>query len=104
MSTSLEYARSECRAAPATIELFVEGLYVVIHQERGWPRQIVRSEDNAPQPGRDLDFKVSLPPQTNPQLPEAPDSLRPFAGGFFRACAKVLRFASGNPPSRTAVI
>ena len=39
-----DYARKECAAAPATIELLTDGFYVVIHQERGWPRRIVGPE------------------------------------------------------------
>jgi hypothetical protein len=50
LSATLEYARKECAAAPATIELLVDGLYVVIHQERGWPRQLLASETERPPP------------------------------------------------------
>src|SRR6516162_1898301 len=38
LSASLDYARRECAAAPATIELEVDGFYAVVHQEDGWPR------------------------------------------------------------------
>src|SRR5262249_24393296 len=38
LSASLDYARRECAAAPATIELEIDGFYVVVHQEDGWPR------------------------------------------------------------------
>jgi len=44
LSASIDYARKECAAAPATIELLIDGFYVVIHQERGWPRRIVGPE------------------------------------------------------------
>jgi hypothetical protein len=44
LSASIDYARAACRAAPATIELVVDGMYIVIHQDRGWPRQIVAPE------------------------------------------------------------
>jgi len=37
-------ARNACNAAPATIEMFVGGMYIVAHQERGWPKQLVVSE------------------------------------------------------------
>jgi hypothetical protein len=44
LSASIDYAREECAAAPATIELFIDGFYVVVHQERGWPRRLLASE------------------------------------------------------------
>jgi hypothetical protein len=42
LSEGLEYARRQCASAPATIELFVDGLYLVVYQERGWSHQICR--------------------------------------------------------------
>jgi hypothetical protein len=44
LSASIDYARKECAAAPATIELFIDGIYAVVHQERGWPRRLLASE------------------------------------------------------------
>ena len=44
LSASIDYARQACNAAPATIELYVDGMYIVAHQERGWPKALVRSE------------------------------------------------------------
>ena len=41
LAASVEYARRECAAAPATIELMIDGLYAVVHQQEGWPRQLV---------------------------------------------------------------
>ena len=41
LSASIEYARKACNADPATLELFVDGMYLVVHQERGWRRQLV---------------------------------------------------------------
>jgi hypothetical protein len=35
LSATIDYARKECAAAPATIELLIGGFYAVIHQERG---------------------------------------------------------------------
>jgi hypothetical protein len=35
LSASIDYARKECAAAPATIELLIDGFYVVIHQSVG---------------------------------------------------------------------
>ena len=59
LSTSIDYARNACNAAPATIELYVDGMYIVAHQERGWPKALVASETgrsrpvpSAPDPGR----------------------------------------------------
>ena len=43
LCSSLDYARKACAAAPATIELYVDGMYIVAHQERGWPEQLVGS-------------------------------------------------------------
>jgi len=44
LSASLEYARNACNAAPATIELYADGMYIVAHQERGWPKALVASQ------------------------------------------------------------
>jgi hypothetical protein len=41
---ALDHARRQCGAAPATIELMIEGRYAVVHQESGWPRQLVKPE------------------------------------------------------------
>ena len=39
----LEFAKQQCAAKPATIEFFVDGLYIVtVFQERGWPLQLCR--------------------------------------------------------------
>src|SRR5436309_7927977 len=43
LSASLDYARQACNAAPTTIELYVDGMYIVAHQERGWPKALVSS-------------------------------------------------------------
>jgi hypothetical protein len=43
LSATIDYAREACNAAPATIELFVDGMYIVAHQERGWPKALVAS-------------------------------------------------------------
>jgi hypothetical protein len=59
LSASIDYARQACNAAPATIELYVDGMYIVAHQERGWPKALVSSEIGrgrpvpaGPDPGR----------------------------------------------------
>jgi hypothetical protein len=44
LSASIDYARKECAAVPATIELFIDGLHAVVHQESGWPRRLLASE------------------------------------------------------------
>lgn len=49
LAASIDYARRECAAAPATIELMVDGFYALIHQAAGWPRLIVTRERVAPQ-------------------------------------------------------
>jgi len=43
LSASIEHAREACNAAPATIELYVDGMYIVAHQECGWPKALVSS-------------------------------------------------------------
>jgi hypothetical protein len=51
LAASIDYARRQCAAKPATIELIVDGSYAVIHQEHGWPRQPVATDptpDSAP--------------------------------------------------------
>jgi len=50
LRASVDYARKACDAAPATIEFFVDGLYFVVHQERGWPRSLLAPDtDQTPQ-------------------------------------------------------
>jgi hypothetical protein len=44
LAASIDYARQECAAAPATIELLIDGFYAVVHQERGWPRRLIASQ------------------------------------------------------------
>src|SRR5947209_3696013 len=39
-----------CDVAPATIELYVDGMYIVAHQERGWPKALVASETGRSRP------------------------------------------------------
>jgi hypothetical protein len=52
---SFDFARRGCDAAPATIELMVDGFYAVIHQEFGWPRRLVALEhDDIPAVPADL--------------------------------------------------
>ena len=50
LSASLDYARRECAAAPATIELEIDGFYAVVHQEDGWPRRLAGFDVDHPRP------------------------------------------------------
>jgi hypothetical protein len=50
LSASIDYACKECAAAPATIELLIDGLYIAAHQERGWPRRLLAPETDSPSP------------------------------------------------------
>src|SRR5437763_11743741 len=57
LSASIDWAREACNAAPATIELYTDGMYIVAHQERGWPKALVASET-----GRSRAFPVRPDP------------------------------------------
>jgi hypothetical protein len=46
LTASIDYARKECGEVPATIELMVDGVYAVIHQEHGWPRRLITPEED----------------------------------------------------------
>jgi len=48
LRASVDYARKACDAAPATIEFFVDGLYFVVHQERGWPQSLLAPDTDRP--------------------------------------------------------
>jgi hypothetical protein len=50
LSASIDYARQACNAAPATIELYVDGMYIVAHQERGWAKALVTSDTGRSRP------------------------------------------------------
>ena len=57
LSACIDYARKACDAVPATIELFVDGTYIVVHQQRGWLRPLFAAEPYGPRsaaPGPDL--------------------------------------------------
>ena len=53
LSASIECARRACNADPATIELYVAGMYIVAHQERGWPKALVASQETREPPTSD---------------------------------------------------
>jgi hypothetical protein len=50
LSASIDYARKGCAASPATIELLIDGFYMVVHQERGWPRRLLAPDADQPCP------------------------------------------------------
>jgi hypothetical protein len=50
LADSIDYARQQCAATPATIELIVDGSYAVLHQERGWLRDPIPSDTGPPSP------------------------------------------------------
>jgi len=62
LSASIDYARKACDAAPAIIELYVDGVYIVAHQERGWPKALVSSGAGQKYPVRErLDRDEATP-------------------------------------------
>jgi hypothetical protein len=62
LSASFDFARRGCGAAPATIELMVDGFYAVIHQEFGWPRRLVAlAHDDIPAEPAELATKPRAP-------------------------------------------
>lgn len=48
LSASINYACEECAASPATIEMLIDGFYVVVHQGPGWPRRLLVPETVQP--------------------------------------------------------
>jgi len=40
LAAALAFARGDSNAGEATIELRVDGLYVCVHQPKGWPQRI----------------------------------------------------------------
>jgi hypothetical protein len=62
LSASIDYARQACDAAPASIELYVDGMYIVANQERGWPKALVRSETGTSEIGRSRPVSASPDP------------------------------------------
>ena len=43
LSEGLEYAKRRCASAPAGIEFFIDGFYLFVYQEQGWPHRLCRS-------------------------------------------------------------
>jgi hypothetical protein len=64
----LEFAKQKCAAERATIEVFVDGLYIVtVFQEQGWPLQLCRpvscqtaTTEGAWRPGRTSKIGLSI--------------------------------------------
>ena len=44
LSEGLAYAKQQCRAAPAMIELIAGGMYMAVSQEEGWPARLFAAE------------------------------------------------------------
>jgi hypothetical protein len=44
LPAALDYAREASDAEPSTIEIWVDGFYICVHEEQGWPRQICPPE------------------------------------------------------------
>ena len=40
LAAALSFARDDAGAGEAEIELWVEGLYIFVHQARGWPQRL----------------------------------------------------------------
>jgi hypothetical protein len=72
LSATVAYARRQCGAAPATIELMIDGCCAIVHQREGWPRELVGSEAEP------------LPPKSEGCDPEDPGD------GFDRGARRAL--------------
>jgi hypothetical protein len=44
LAAGLEWAERAVSSAPAQIELYIDGVYAVVHQEKGWPRKLCRPD------------------------------------------------------------
>jgi hypothetical protein len=40
LPAAMEFARKDARGEEADIELWAEGLYMFVHQEKGWPHRL----------------------------------------------------------------
>jgi len=47
LAAALSYARTDADAEEADIELWVDGLYIFVHQARGWPHRLCVPATNA---------------------------------------------------------
>jgi hypothetical protein len=64
LADCIDYAKQQCKSAPAVIELFSDGRYIVsVPQALGWPQQICRTPKRRaiaePAGGRPLASKLS---------------------------------------------
>src|SRR5260370_11210914 len=91
LSASIDYARQACNAAPAPIELYVDGMYIVSHQERAWPKALVTSPIG---PGR------PVPSVPDPGKAALCSPLIAWLGGrrLLSTGAALLRLASRRSP------
>jgi hypothetical protein len=84
LAEALDYAKNECAAEPAYIELFVDGSYMVtVVQQRGWPLQRCRlPEAEVVVPARMCEPRrgsriLHLVARLWQSVPYAPNRLRP---------------------------
>ena len=48
LAEALEWAKRACNSGPALIELHIDDLYIVVHQQTGWPNKICRPRGALP--------------------------------------------------------
>ena len=46
LADGLECAKRACSSEPALLELYMDGVYAVVHQERGWPHKLCRPKSS----------------------------------------------------------
>lgn len=51
LAAALSFARNDASAEEADIELWVDGLYIFVHQSRGWPHHLCTRATTAGQLG-----------------------------------------------------
>src|SRR5215469_2200440 len=77
LCSSLDYARKARAAAPATIEFYVDGRYIVAHQEGGWPKQLGSgTERGGPVSARPNPRKASVRSRSFAWIREVAHSMR----------------------------
>jgi hypothetical protein len=92
LATGLAFAKRECRAAPALIELFSDGLYIGVPQPEGWPHELCPPAESAGMLSG-LSAKLSKIGRCLRRIVQHRQAERYVAGG-----APVRR--AGNPASR----
>jgi hypothetical protein len=79
LPAALEAAQVACNAAPATIAIWHEGIYIcMIHQEEGWPRPMYGPGDTRPIDSANSRYRLCSG-ATHPAPIRASDSLAPGA-------------------------